>query len=144
MSIWKAKKGNNQTDKVMTSDRTAKDMVDYLSKYFEKWQSFLEPCRWTGNIYKLLPDNKYRCEIDEWKDFYNHIGKSDWIITNPPYSDFDNFLDKCMEVAKNIALLVPLAKPFSSLTRINKIKKYWWIVEIKVLPYSGGIAWFPF
>jgi hypothetical protein len=40
-----------------------------------------------------------------------------------------------MEVADNIAFLIPLAKPFSSLTRINKIKDYGGIVEIKVFPY---------
>jgi len=144
MSKWKAKKWNNLTDKVMTSERTAKDMVDYLLKYIEDWQSFLEPCRWTGIIYKLLPNKKDWCEIDEWKDFYNYQLKIDWIITNPPYSDFDLFLDKCMKVADNIAFLIPLTKPFSSLTRINKIKEYWGIVEIKVFSYWASIAWFPF
>lgn len=144
MSKGKAKKWNNLTDKIMTSERTANDMIEYLSKYFDDSNSFLEHCRWTGNIYKLLPSNKSWCEIDEWVDFYDCIVQSDWIITNPPYSDFDRFLDKCMEVADNIALLVPLAKPFSSLTRIRKIQEYGWIVEIKVFPYSAGIAWFPF
>jgi len=144
MSEWKCKKWNNQTDKVMTSKIAAKDMVEYISKYFVDWQSFLEPCRWSWNIYNLLPNNKERCEIDEWKDFYDYGFKVDWIITNPPYSDFDMFMDKCMSVADNIVFLIPLAKPFSSLWRINKIKKYWWIVEMVVMPYWAWVCWFPF
>ena len=47
------------------------------------------------------------CEISEGKDFFDYNGKVDWIITNPPYSIFDDFLDKAFEVADNVVMFVP-------------------------------------
>jgi len=145
MSKWKAIKWTNQTDKVMTNENIAIQCIEILKPYFIDNDRFLEPCKWTGSFYNNLPEHRKEwCEIDEWKDFFNYTDKVDWIITNPPYSIYEDFLDHCFEVADNIALLIPLAKPFSSLWRIKKIKQYWWIHTIWVFPFSASKAWFPF
>lgn len=128
----------------MTKDTVARDMIEILSRYFQDGETYLEPCKWLWWIYNLLPDNKDWCEIDEGRDFYDYKWKVDWIITNPPYSDYDNFVWHCMECADNIALLIPLAKPFSSLQRIRKIFEYGGIHSIFIFPYWASRAWFPF
>ena len=144
MSLWKAKKGNNLTDKVMTNPEVAKHMVDVLREFFRDGESFLEPCMWDGGIYNFLPEKKDWCEIDRGRDFYDYHGKVDWIITNPPYSDYDKFVEHCMECADNIALLIPLAKPFSSLQRIKKMVWYGNIHSLFIFNHGASKAWFPF
>jgi len=144
MSIWKANKWTNKTDKVMTKEDIAIQCINILKPFYKDTDTFLEPCRWTGNFFNSLPLNKKWCEIDEWKDFFNFEDSVDWIITNPPYSIYESFVDKCFKVSDNVALLMPLAKPFSSLGRIKKIRNYWWIHTIFVFPFSASKAWFPF
>ena len=99
---------------------------------------------WEWSIYEILPPNKDRCEIDKGRDFYEYNNKVDRIITNPPYSDYDNFVNHCMECADNIALLIPLAKPFSSLQRIKKMLDYGNIHSLFIFNYGASKAGFPF
>lgn len=144
MTNWKPNKWTNQTDKVMTNEQVAIQCIDILKPYFSSLDTFLEPCMWEGSFYNNLPKNKDWCEITKWKDFFEYNNKIDWIITNPPYSIYEEFLDHCFEVSNNVAFIIPLAKPFSSLWRINKLKNYWWITKIWVFPYSASKAGFPF
>lgn len=45
------------------------------------------------------------CEISLGRDFFKARGKWDWIITNPPFSLFTEFLAKGCEVADNVVFL---------------------------------------
>lgn len=47
----------------------------------------LEPFRGEGSFYNSLPDcvEKYWCEIEEGRDYKDHIGEIDWIVSNPPF-----------------------------------------------------------
>lgn len=45
------------------------------------------------------------CELDEGRDFMKWQGKCDWIVTNPPWSKFRDFLNHSMEIADNIVFL---------------------------------------
>ena len=67
----------------------------------------LEPCAGSGNIVKALTgfDTK-TCEITEGRDFFEWHEHVDWIVTNPPWSQFRPFLQHSLEVADNIAFLV--------------------------------------
>jgi len=50
----------------------------------------------TGNFYNNLPDftiNQYS------KDFYNWQTKQNWFITNPPYSNLDDWLEHSCQLA---------------------------------------------
>ncbi len=44
-------------------------------------------------------------EIDEGRDFFNVERKYDWIVTNPPWSQFRPFLKHSMEIADNVIFL---------------------------------------
>jgi len=129
----------NQTDKIMTNEKVAIKII----KHFQPTGLVLEPARGTGNFYNNFNKQKDWCEIDEEKDFFDYNKKVNWIITNPPYSIYDNFLLKCFEVADNVVLLVPLAKAFKSRKIDNAIEKYGGLKEIVFLGGGGEIS-FPF
>lgn len=128
-------------DMVMTPRHIAKQMIDFYSTPAD---SILDPCRGDGAFYDQYPDHcvKDWCEITEGRDFFDWPYKVDWIITNPPYSIFPQFLEKCFEVADNVALLIPLAKLVSSLKRINMVMDYGGIVSMRIIGASK--CGFPF
>lgn len=107
----------NRTHKSTASDsvNTPHEIASMIVKYFNPSGLILEPCRGYGNIYNVLPEPKDWCEIKQGRDFLEYRGKVDWIITNPPYSIYDIFLQKCFEVADNVVLLTPIAKAFKSM-----------------------------
>lgn len=139
--IVKANKGKigNVNDKVYTPVRIAVKLVDLLPlKYNNR---VVEPCRGTGNfenaiITKINPFTYDWFEIEQGKDFFECDKHYDWCISNPPYSIFDSFVDKCFEVADNVCLLVPLSKIVSSMGRIKNLMKYGNAKHIWVLPAS--------
>lgn len=131
-------------DMVMTPRHIAKQMIDFYKSEITFASVILDPCRGTGAFYDQYPDycRKDWCEITEGRDFFDWPYKVDWIITNPPYSIFPQFLEKCFEVADNVALLIPLAKLVSSLKRINMVMDYGGIVSMRVIGASK--CGFPF
>ena len=132
-------------DMVMTPRHIAKQMIDFYTEEYDMSECvLLDPCRGTGAFYDQYPDycRKDWCEITEGRDFFDWPYKVDWIITNPPYSIFPEFLEKCFEVADNVALLIPLAKLVSSLKRIKMVMDYGSIVSIRIIGASK--CGFPF
>ncbi len=103
----------------------------------------LEPCRGDGVFYKLLPKPKEWCEIVQGKDFFDYRGKVDWIITNPPYSIYNIFLEKCFEVSDNVVFLCPIAKAFKSLGTERLVGQYGGLKEIWLMG-SGATCGFSF
>lgn len=91
-----AKSGN---DRVMTPLYLCEQIV----KHFNPQGTILEPCCGNGNFLKVMEADW--CEIDKGKDFLSIDGHWDWIITNPPYSKYRDFLNKSMGVADNIVFL---------------------------------------
>lgn len=102
----------------------------------------LEPCKGEGAFLKYLPSDTDWCEIADGKNFYDYNQKVDWIVTNPPYSDFNRFLEHSFDLADNVVLLVPVAKMFKSMGTLQAIYKYGGFVEIHTLP--SNMAGFPF
>lgn len=120
------------SDIVMTPISVAKMVVDHY-----KPSGFtLEPARGSGNIYRFLPSKKDWCEISEGKDFFAYTKKVDWIITNPPYSIYNEFLKHCFEIADNVVFLCPLAKAFKSMSVERIVDEYGGLREI--WPMGGG------
>ncbi len=128
----------NKNDVVFTPDWLAEKIVSM----FPISGKVLEPCKGEGVFLKYLPSDTEWCEIADGKNFYDHIGKADWIVTNPPYSDFDRFLDHSFELADNVVLLVPIAKIMKSTGTLKKVFAYGGIVSCSFL--GGGQAGFPF
>lgn len=128
----------NPNDVVFTPDKLAKQIVSMFSIKGK----ILEPCKGEGAFLKYLPSETDWCEIADGKNYYDYNQKVDWIVTNPPYSDFNRFLKHSFELADNIILLVPLAKMFKSMGTIKQILSFGGIVSIHLLPASK--AGFPF
>ena len=77
-------------DVVMTPNESAIKIIEH----FKPKGSILEPCRGEGAFYNNFPNtDKDWCEISEGKDFLHYEKHVDWIITNPPFSIFDLFLE---------------------------------------------------
>jgi|TARA_R100000479_G_C6353908_1_gene190340 hypothetical protein len=104
----------------------------------------LDPCRGDGSFYDQYPDycTKDWCEITDGRDFFDWDKQVDWIITNPPYSIYEEFCQKAFEVADNVCFLVPLSKIVSSLGRIQSIMDYGGFVSIHIIGASK--CGFPF
>ncbi len=70
----------------------------------------LEPCAGTGAFLRSLKgrgDVRW-CEIEQGRDFLDYTDPVDWIITNPPWKHFSDFLIHSLSLAQNIAFLVTM------------------------------------
>lgn len=128
----------NPNDVVFTPDWLAKQICGM----FDVKGKVLEPCKGEGAFLKYLPENTDWCEIADGKNYYDYNEKVDWIVTNPPYSDYNRFLEHSFALADNIVLLVPVAKMFKSMGTLQAIFNYGGFVEIHAVPSS--MAGFPF
>ena len=128
----------NPFDVNFTPDWLAKQICEM----FPIQGKVLEPCKGEGAFLKYLPTDTDWCEIADGKNYYDYNKKVDWIVTNPPYSDYNRFLEHSFALADNIVLLVPVAKMFKSMGTMNDIFNYGGFVEIHTLPSSK--AGFPF
>ena len=131
-------KSLNPNDIVFTPENIAKHIIEWANHS----GTCLDPCMGEGAFYNNLPEPKHWCEITKGRDYYDYNEKVDWIIINPPYSQFDKFLDHSFKLADNIVLLVPIAKVFKSWGTIMKIKQYGGIVKMLFMPAS--MCGFPF
>ena len=116
----------NRTGRATASDSvmTPPDLAKRIIQCLQPTGLCLDPCRGQGAFYNAMPSRKYWCEITEGRDFFHWKKQVNWIITNPPYSIYDRFLQKCFDVSNNVALLVPLAKAFKSLQVERMVEQY--------------------
>ena len=119
-------------DVVFTPEHIAQDMV----QFFNPTGKILDPCKGDGVFLKFLPPKTDWCEIREGKDFYHYTQKVDWIISNPPYSDYSNWLSHSMKIAKNIVYLIPINKAFNSYKMLVDMNNWGGIKHIRV--YASG------
>lgn len=135
----------NRTNKATAADlvMTPIYIARIILEKFKPQGLILEPCRGTGNIYNQLPEPKDWCEITQGRDFFSYHRKVDWIITNPPYSIYDKFLQHCFELADNVVLLSPIAKAFKSM-KIEKMVDEYGGLKIIWLIGSGTKCGFAF
>lgn len=110
----------NLNDVVYTPVSIAKKIYDY----FKPEGTILEPCRGGGAFYDLFKEPKDWCEIREGKDFMQYDKHVDWIITNPPFSTYEMFYKKALEIADNIVFLIPLNKTFRNMAEIKMLENW--------------------
>lgn len=139
-------KANNTTkstanDIVMTDPEQARRIVAYFSATTPG--TYLDPCAGNDAFYNALPHPKYRCEIRDGSDFFDWHTPVDWIITNPPYSIYDLFLEHSFKVAKNVVFLVPISKAFKSDKIERMVDLYGGLKEI-IYMGTGRQNGFPF
>ena len=126
-------------DIVYTPDYIAKYIIDFLKPNGK----CLDPCRGDGAFHNYLPAGSDYCEIGEGKDFFNYEGCVDWVIGNPPYSIFEDFLRMGFEISDNVSYLVPTNKIFQRQIIMDLINGYGGIKSMIIFG-SGQVIDFPF
>jgi len=96
---------NGRSDEYQTPKEALDILLPYLKKKWIIWE-----CAWgKGSLVKHLQEKGFKV-IGDYRDFikgYDNTGY-DCIVTNPPYSKKDEFLQRCYELGKPFALLMPL------------------------------------
>lgn len=99
---------NEKFDDLYTPSYAVKPLLKYISKGITVW----ECCDFgKSEITRLLKE--HGCKVistDKEENFFQYKPKCnfDMIITNPPYSLKDEFLEKCYEWNKPFCLLLPI------------------------------------
>lgn len=98
-----------KNDELYTPNYAIKPLLKYIPKDTTIW----ECTDWGGsNISKLLRDNGYKVVSTSKNELDFLVDKAsfefDIIITNPPYSLKDEFIEKCYEYQKPFCLLLPI------------------------------------
>lgn len=112
-------------DVVLTPPAIAEAMV----RHFAPTGRVLDPCKGDGAFYSHLPGAEY-CELQEGKDFFEYSASVDWIIGNPPYSVYSEWLAHSMKIADNIVYLIPINKAFNSSSMLASTYAWGGIAEI--------------
>lgn len=91
---------------------TPENMLSPLFNFLDKDKTYYEATSThSGSIVKALQQGGYNVVGNEGKDFFD-CGPDDiydGVITNPPYSIKDKFIEHCYELEKPFALLLPVA-----------------------------------
>lgn len=122
----------DQKDVVYTPEWVARDMVEF----FRPEGRILEPCKGNGVFLKFLPRHAEWCEISEGKDFFTWSNPVDWIIGNPPYKVFSEWMYHSMTIGRKIAYLIPCNKPFNSWKILNVLQAWGSVKHMRV--YGPG------
>jgi hypothetical protein len=116
-------------DRIYTPRLLALDIV----RHFGPSGRILEPAAGDGAFLDAIPGADW-CEIDKKRDFFDLRGHFDWIITNPPYSLFTDFLKKSIETADNVVFLCPAAAWFQRARERAIAKAGFGLVELCYTP----------
>jgi len=125
----------NPKDVVMTPPAVAQMIVNH----FKPTGRVLDPCRGNGAFWNAMPGADW-CEIAEGRDFLNWNEPVDWLVSNPPYSTFWDFLAHSMKVAENIVYLIPLHKIWSGHRYLEAITEYGGIRETLIIGTGTSIG----
>jgi hypothetical protein len=109
----------NPADVVYTPDNVARDVVDF----FKPTGRILEPCSGDGAFLKYLPGADW-CEIEKGRDFFAEHRHFDWIVGNPPFSIFTDWLTHSFEIADNVVYVMMFSSLVNSITRLRQIQEY--------------------
>jgi len=103
-----SKTGNNRySDECYTPDSAVAPILKYLDKsltYYEATSGI------SSSIVSFMRSNGFNVISSNGLDFLNdELPEFDAVITNPPYSIKDKFIDKCYSLGKPFALLLPVS-----------------------------------
>ena len=115
----------------MTPEYLSQDII----QHFNPSGKILDPSRGNGAFYDNFPtDNKDWCELGEGKDFLQYGDSVEWIITNPPWSKIQKFLEHGMKIANNIVYLTTI-NHYTTKRRIREMREYnFGVVEVYCVP----------
>ena len=109
------------------------EAIEPILEYLNKSKVYYECSSWiSSNIIDYLRDNWYNI-ISSWDRDFLEDDIPEWIdiiLTNPPYSKKDKFIERCYELGYPFALLLPVSS-IQWKKRGELFSKYW--IEIGVL-----------
>lgn len=126
-------------DVVYTPEYVSKGIIDFLKPAGK----CLDPCKGDGAFLKYLPEGSDYCELQEGTDFLHCENNYEWIIGNPPYSIFEDFLRHAFSISNNVSYLVPTNKVFQRQIIMDMINEYGGLKSI-IIYGSGTLIGFPF
>ena len=129
----------NISDIVFTPEYVAVDIIKWLNPA----GVCLDPCKGDGAFYNNFPNMGVWCEITEGRDFFDFNERIDWVIGNPPYSLFEQFLFHSFNIADDVCFLVPTNKIFQRLKIMKMINNFGNIKGMRIYG-SGQNINFPF
>lgn len=131
---------SNKQDKIYTPECVAKFMVNLCP--IIPGQSVLDPCCGQNRVFiNNFPhySRLYLAEIEHPYniDFLKLDGYYDWIIGNPPYSIWDQWVDKTVQICNNFCYIMNflnfthkridrILKAGFGITRMHVLKVDWW------------------
>lgn len=102
-----------KSDFYQTPYSMTRQFLDVKFPVYLSLASVLEPAAGAGAMVEVLRERFGNVQhydlVRDGKDFLDHSGMVDYVITNPPFSLANQFIEKCMEITKReFALLMPL------------------------------------
>ena len=97
---------NAYSDECYTPESAILPLLPFLDKdktYYEATSGK------SSNIVNCLTENGVHIVGSDGRDFFGDTDTHDGIITNPPYSKKDKFIEKCYSLGKPFALLLPVS-----------------------------------
>jgi len=128
-----------EKDIVYTPNYVAKHIIELINPT----GLCLDPCKGDGAFYNEMPLGSEYCELREGSDFFDYNKKCDYIIGNPPYSIFEEFLEHGFNISDNVSYLVPTNKVFQRQLIMEMINKYGGIKSV-IIYGIGTLIDFPF
>lgn len=122
---------------------TPTNVSKYIIEFINPKGKCLDPCKGDGAFYDYLPAGSEYCELQEGSDFLHCEKRYDFIIGNPPYSIFEDFLRHSFYISDNVSFLVPTNKVFQRQLIMDMINEYGGIKSI-IIYGSGFLIGFPF
>jgi hypothetical protein len=115
----------NYSDIHYTKPAIAKAII----KHYQPTGKILEPFRGGGVFFSQLPEGTQWCEIEQGRDFLDHVEHVNWIVTNPPFKELTSMMEHAFNISENVVFLLPISKVYSSAPRLDLIDKYGGIKE---------------
>jgi len=139
-------KRNGSPDDFYTPDYAIAPLIPYLNKDWKIWEC---ACG-TGSIVSFLSQKEFNIFGTDKKEGFDFLNSDrtdfDCVITNPPFSLKDKFLQKCFEIGKPFALLLPITA-LEGIKRQEMYKKYGIKIilfnrRINYKGHNSGSCWF--
>jgi hypothetical protein len=128
----------NPFDIVMTDRVVARKIVEH----FRPHGRILDPCKGTGAFLDEMPGAEW-CEVREGRDFFEWKDRVDWIVSNPPFSIFYEWLMHSMTIADDIVYLIPLSKVWQSNRVIRAVHEWGGLKETLIVGNGRKELGFP-
>ena len=137
---WGRRYGD-ENDRIYTPTKLAAKCVGLLSLSDDV--STLDPCRGLGAFYDQLPNAEW-CEVDEGRDFFDWHKPVDWVVSNPPYSMLDSWLDHTAQIA-SVGFAYLLSWHALTPSRLERLESQGFgligVTLFKVFAWYGMTAW---